>query len=73
MQNKIRKNINLENFLQNAKQEFPCQSSESYSGEYYNMENKILNFQFGPVLMHNQTRSNYIVGRDQDEAEIRYD
>ena len=50
MQNKIRKNINPENFLRNAKQEFPCQSLESFSGEYYNMENKILDFQFGPVL-----------------------
>ena len=39
---KIRKNINPENFLQNAKQEFPCPSLESFSGEYYNMENKIL-------------------------------
>ena len=50
MQNKIRKNINPENFLRNAKQEFPCQSLESFSGEYYNMENKILDIQFGPVL-----------------------
>ena len=58
MQNKIMKNINPENFLQNAKQEFPCQSLESFSGEYYNMENKILNFQFGPVCT-NQTRPNY--------------
>ena len=36
--------------MRNAKQEFPCQSLESFSGEYYNMENKILDFQFGPVL-----------------------
>ena len=50
MQNKIRKKINSENFLRNAKQEFPCQSLESFSGEYYNMENKILDFRFGPVL-----------------------
>ena len=42
--------INPENFLRNAKQEFPCQSLESFSGEYCNMENKILNFWFGPVL-----------------------
>ena len=36
--------------MRNAKQEFPCQSLESFSGEYYNMENKILDFWFGPVL-----------------------
>ena len=47
MQNKIRKNINPENFLRNAKQEF---LGQSFSGEYYNMENKILVFRFGPVL-----------------------
>ena len=57
MQNKIRKNINPENFLRNAKQEFPCQSLESFSGEYYNMENKILDFRFGPVnQFHNILR-----------------
>ena len=50
MQKKIRKNINPENFLQNTKHEFPCQSLESFSGEYYKMENKILNFRFGLVL-----------------------
>ena len=71
-QNKIRKNINPKNFLWNAKQEFPCQSLESFSGEYYNMENKILDFQFGPVCA-NQTRPNYSVGSEQDEAEIQYD
>ena len=26
--------------MRNAKQEFPCQSSESFSKEYYNMEKK---------------------------------
>ena len=67
--NKIRKNIN---FLRNAKQEFPCQSLESLSREYCNMENKILDFQFGPVCA-NQTRPNYSVGSEQDEAEIQYD
>ena len=36
------------------------------------MENKILNFQFGPVCT-NQTRPNYSVGSDQDEAEIQYE
>ena len=41
--------INPENVLRNAKQEFPCQSSEILSGEYYNMENKILDFRSGPV------------------------
>ena len=66
-ENKIRKNINSENFLRNAKQEFPCQSLESFTGEYYNMENKILNFQFGPVC-GNQTRSNHSVASKQDEA-----
>ena len=70
--NKIRKNINLENFLQNAKQKFPCQSLESFSGEYYNMENKILSFQFEPVCA-NQTHPNYSVGSEQHEVEIQYD
>ena len=36
------------------------------------MENKILDFQFGPVCA-NQTRPNYSVGSEQDEAEIQYD
>ena len=59
--------------MQNAKkQEFPGQSLESFSGEYYNMENKILDFQFEPVC-GKQTRQNYSVGSDQDEAEIQYD
>ena len=70
--NKIRKNINPKNSLRNAKQEFTCQGLESFCGEYYNMENKILNFQFGPVCA-NQTRPNYSVGTKQDEAEIQYD
>ena len=69
---KVSKNINPENFLRNAKQEFPCQSLEYFSEEYYNMENKILDFQFGPVST-NQTRPNYSIGREQDEAEIQYD
>ena len=69
----LRKNINPEHFLRNAKQEFLCQSSESFSEEYYNTENnKILDFQFGPVCA-NQTRPNYSVGSEQDEAEIQYD
>ena len=58
--------------MQNAKQEFPYQSLESFSGEYHNMENKILVFQFGPVCS-NQTHPNYSVGSEQDEAEIQYD
>ena len=58
--------------MRNAKEEFPCQSLESVSGEYYNMENKILDFQFGPVCA-NQTRPNYGVGSKQNEAEIQYD
>ena len=33
---------------------------------------KMLNFQFGPVCA-NQTRPNYSVGSEQDEAEIQYD
>ena len=49
-ENKIRKNINPKTFLQNAKQEWPCQSLESFSGVYCNMENKIIDFQFEPVL-----------------------
>ena len=36
------------------------------------MENKILNFQFGPVCA-NQIRPNFSVGSIQDEAEIQYD
>ena len=68
---KLRK-INPENFLWNAKQEFPCQSLESFSGEYYNMDNKILVFQIEPVCAK-QTRTYYSVGSDQDEAEIQYD
>ena len=68
--NKIRKNKNPKNFLQNAKQEFLWQSLESFSGEYYNMESKILNFQFEPVCT-NQTQvdQNYSVGSEQGEAE----
>ena len=58
--------------LRNAKQELPCQSLESFSGEYYNMENKTLSFQFGPVCT-NQTSPNHSVGSDQDETEIQYD
>ena len=72
MQNKTRKNINPENFLRNVKQEFPCPSLESFSEEYSNMENKILDFQSGPVCS-NQTCPNYSVGSEQDEAEIHYD
>ena len=64
--------INPENVLQSAKQEFPCQSLESLSGEYYNMGNKILDFQFEPVCA-NQIRPNCSVGSEQDEAEIQYD
>ena len=37
------------------------------------MENKILDFQFGSPVCTNQTHPNYIVGSDQDEAEIQYD
>ena len=64
--------ITPKNFLWNAKQEFPCQSVESFSEEYYNMDNKILDFQFGP-LCASQICSNCSVGSDQDEAEIQYD
>ena len=63
--NKIRKNINPKNFLCNTKQ-------ESFSGEYYNMENKILDFQFEPVCTK-KTHPNDSVGSNQDEAEIQYD
>ena len=58
-ENEIRKN-KPKNFLRNAKQ------------EYYNMENKIRDFQFGPVCA-NQIRPNCSVGSEQDEAEIQYD
>ena len=63
--------MNSKNFLQNAKQKFPCQSLESFSGENYNMKNKILDFQFEAVCAK-QTPPNYSVGSDQDEAEIQY-
>ena len=70
--NKIRKNITPENVLRNAKQEFPSKSFESSSGEYYNMKNKTLKFQFEPVCAK-QTRPNYSVRSYQDEAGIQYD
>ena len=70
--NKISGNINPENYLRNVRQEFPCQSLESFPREYYNMEKKILDFQFALVCTK-QTRPNYSVGSDQDEAEIQYD
>ena len=59
----LRKNINPKNLLQSAKQEFPCQSLEIFSEEYYNMVHKILDFQFGPVCA-NQTLPNYSVGSE---------
>ena len=68
-ESKIRKNVNSENFLRNAKFK---KCLKRFSGEYYNMENKILDFQFEPVCAK-QTRPNYSVGSDQDEAEIQYD
>ena len=71
-ENNIKKNINPKNFLRNAKQEFSCQSLESLCGECYDMENKILDFQFEPVRAK-QTHPNYSVGSDQDEAEIQHD
>ena len=52
--------------------EFLCQSLESFSAEYYKIEIKILDFQFGPVCA-NQTCPNYCVGSEQDEAEIQCD
>ena len=71
-ENKIKKNINPENVLRNAKQKFTRQSLESFSGECYAVENKILDFQLGPVWAK-ETRPNYSVGSYQDEAEIQYD
>ena len=61
-----------ENFFRNVKQEFPYQSLESFSEQYYSMENKILDFLFGPVCA-NQTCPNYSVGSEQNEAEIQCD
>ena len=61
----IRKNVNPENFLR-------IKSLKSFSGEYYNIENKILDFQLEPVCAK-QTCPNYSVGNDQDEAQIQYD
>ena len=58
--------------MRNPKQEFPCQSLESFSGEYYNMENKIFGFQCELVSVK-QTCPNYSIRNDQDEAEIQYD
>ena len=71
-ENKIEKNIDHKNFLQNAKQEFSCKSLESFSGKYYNMENKILDCQFEPVCTK-QTHPNYSVGSNRDEGKIQYD
>ena len=62
-ENKIEKNIDHKNFLQNAKQEFSCQSLESFSGKYYNMENKILHFHVEPVCAK-QTREAEIQSSD---------
>ena len=59
----LTKNINPENFLWKTKQEFPYQSLESFSEEYYNMESKIFGFQFGPVCA-NQTRPNHSIGSE---------
>ena len=58
--------------MQNTKQGFLYQSSESLSREYYNMENKIFSFQFEPMCAK-QTCPNYSGGSDQDEEEIQYD
>ena len=69
MRTKLGKNVNPKNLLQNTRQEFPCQSLKSFSGEYYNMGNKILDVQFEPVCAK-QTHPKYSVGSDQDEAEI---
>ena len=60
-ENKIRKKLNPKDFFRNAKQEFPGQSLESFSREYYNMKNKTLGFQFEPVWAK-QARPNYSVG-----------
>ena len=54
---KLGKNINPKNILRNGKLEFPSQTLESFSEEYYNMENKILDFHVGPVCAK-QTRPN---------------
>ena len=35
--------------MRNAKQEFLCENLESFSGENYDIEKKILDFQFEPV------------------------
>ena len=45
---------------------------ETFSGEYCNMENKILDFQFEHVCAK-QIHPNFIVGSDQDKAETQYD
>ena len=66
------KNINPLKLMRNAKQEFLYQSLESFSREYYNMENKIFGFKFEPMCVK-QTSPNYSVGSDQDEAQIQYD
>ena len=61
-----------EDFLRNAKQKFPRQSLGSFSKEYYNIENKILGFQFETVCAK-QTHPNCSVGSNQDEAGIQHD
>ena len=54
--------MNPKNFLRNAKQEFPWQSLESFSGEYYNMDLCV------PTKL-----AQISVGSEQDEAEIQCD
>ena len=56
--------------MQKAKEEFPCQSLESCSGEWgcYNMENKTHGFQFESAFTK-LTCPNYSVGNDQDEVQ----
>ena len=61
--------MNPKNFLWKVKEEFLCQSLESFSTECYNMENKFLGFQFEPAHAK-QTLPNYNVGSNQHEAEI---
>ena len=46
--------------------------NQTSSREYYNMENKMLDFQFAPMCAK-QTRPNYSVGSEQDEVGIQYD
>ena len=71
-ENKIKKNINPEGFLLNIKLVIPRRSLENFYGEYYNMKDKILGFQFEPVCVK-RTHLSYSDRSDLDRAETQHD